>query len=159
LQRNTDNKKKKGDYVIKEFLTNPVFLSVMIAAVICEVWKFIDGSVRAKKISWSALFDTGGMPSSHANFVCAIATAVGLVEGFTSSIFFVSAGLAVIVVRDAFGVRRDVDKMAKTINDIIKEKKIGIQQILKITGHSPVQVVAGTLLGIIVPLALILFVW
>lgn len=138
--------------MLKELITNQIFLSVIITVVICEVWKFIDSSMRKKRIDWSALVTTGGMPSSHATFVCAIAVSVGMVEGFASTVFFISAGLAIIVVRDAFGVRRDVDKVAKTVNEIIKDKKLGINEIMKITGHTPVQVVVGSIAGIVIPI-------
>ncbi|MBW2964554.1 divergent PAP2 family protein [Candidatus Woesearchaeota archaeon] len=143
--------------MIKELLIHQVFVSVAIALVVCELWKFIDFSVRKKKLDWSALFETGGMPSSHSTFVCAIATSIGLVEGFASTIFLLSAGFAIVVVRDAFGVRRDVDKLTGTVNKIIHDKKVGIQEILKITGHTPVQVVVGSTLGIVVPLLMLLF--
>ena len=86
----------------------------------------------------------------HSAFTCSLAVAVGFVEGFTSSIFFVSAGFAVIVVRDAFGVRRAVDSLTKTVNDIIRKKKVGIGEIMKITGHTPIQAAVGVLLGIVV---------
>lgn len=132
-------------------------MSVAAALIFCELWKFIDFSIRKKKLDWSALFETGGMPSSHSTFVCALATSIGLVEGFASTIFLLSAGFAIIVVRDAFGVRRDVDKLAGTVNQIIHDKKIGIQEILRITGHSPVQVVVGSALGIVIPLLLLFF--
>ncbi|MFC1741860.1 divergent PAP2 family protein [Nanoarchaeota archaeon] len=137
--------------MIKELLTNQIFISVMITILICEIWKFIDHSIRNKKVDWGGLVVTGGMPSSHATWMCAIAVSIGLLEGFTSSIFFLAAGITVIVVRDAFGVRRDVDKLAETVNSIIKQKKLSIQEILKITGHSPVQVVVGIILGIAGP--------
>jgi acid phosphatase family membrane protein YuiD len=143
--------------VIRELLANQIFLTIIVTMFICEFWKFIDACIRNKKLDFSGFFTTGGMPSSHATFVCALATAIGLVEGFTSTVFLLSAGFAIVVVRDAFGVRRDVDKLAGTVNKIIKDKKVGIKQIMKITGHTPVQVVIGILLGILVPVLLDLF--
>lgn len=140
--------------IIIDVLISRVFLTVAITMAVCEVWKFIDSSVRKKKLDWSALVATGGMPSSHATFVVSIAVAAGLVEGFASTVFFVAAGLAIVVVRDAFGVRRDVDKLAKTVNSIIDEKKLGIEEIMKITGHTPVQVVIGCIVGIVIPVVL-----
>jgi acid phosphatase family membrane protein YuiD len=125
--------------------------------VVCEIWKFIDACARSKKLDFSGFFSTGGMPSSHATFACSIAAAIGLVEGWTSSVFLLSVGFALVVVRDAFGVRRDVDKLAGTVNKIIKSKKIGISQIMKITGHTPVQVVVGVIVGIVLPVLLDLF--
>lgn len=134
------------------FLTNQIFVSIVIATVFCEVWKFIDASVRSKRLQWKSLVATGGMPSSHATFTVSIATAVGLVDGFTTGVFFVAVGIAMIVIRDAIGVRRDVDTLRSIVNKIARQKKIGIKQVLKITGHTPVQVFTGTVLGILIPI-------
>lgn len=154
LQKNEKYIAKNGDIVISEILTNHIFISVIAAMVFCELWKFIDSSFREKRIDWGALIATGGMPSSHATFVCSIATAIGFAEGFASTIFLLSIGFAIVVVRDAFGVRRDVDMLAKTTNDIIRKGKLSMKSIMKITGHTPVQVVVGSIIGIIIPIIL-----
>ncbi len=137
-----------------EFVTNQIFFSVAVASVLCQLWKFIDKSIRLKKLDWYALVATGDMPSSHSTFVCSLAISTGLVEGFLSSIFFVAGGFAVIVVRDAFGVRHTVDKLNKNVNEIIRKKKLGIQEIMQITGHTPVQAFTGCVLGIVIPIIL-----
>ncbi len=143
--------------MIQELVTNQIFVSVLITGFISEIWKFMDTSIRAKKIKWKVIFATGGMPSSHSSFVLSIATSVGLVEGFTSSIFLVALGFAMIVFRDAFGVRRAVDNLSNTINGIIQEKKLGITQIFKIAGHTPVQAIVGAVVGIIIPCLIHIF--
>lgn len=140
--------------MINKILTNPILISVVVSMVFCELWKFVDSSFRRKKIDWASFVATGGMPSSHSTFVCSIATSIGFVEGFASTIFLLSTGFAIIVVRDAFGVRRDVDKLAKTINDIIHNGKLSMKGIMKITGHTPVQVIVGCTIGIIIPIIL-----
>ena len=145
--------------MISELLKNQIFVSVAVTIIICEIWKFIDGSARKGKLDWASLVDTGGMPSSHSTWVCSICTSIGFVEGFTSSIFLLSLGFAVIVVRDAFGVRRDVDNIVQIVNEIIREKKIGIKEVMKITGHTPVQVAVGSVLGIAVPILMHLFIY
>jgi hypothetical protein len=93
------------------------------------------------------------MPSSHSTFVCALATSIGFAEGFVSTIFLLSTGLAAVVIRDALGVRHTVDELTGTINEIIRKKRVGIAEILKISGHTPVQVVVGSIIGIAVPIA------
>lgn len=139
--------------IIKELLLNSIVISVVAAVVISNIWKFIDRSFRNKKLDLYGIIATGGMPSSHACFVCSLAVSIGIVEGFTSSVFLLAAGVSMIVIRDAFGVRRDVDRVTSMINDIIRQKKLGIQEILKITGHTPVQVIVGCILGILIPIA------
>ncbi|MBW2967460.1 divergent PAP2 family protein [Candidatus Woesearchaeota archaeon] len=137
-----------------DFISHPVFISVLIASMICEMWKLIDASVRAKKLNWRVTLETGGMPSSHATFVCAIAVSIGFSAGFVSEIFFLALGMAIIVVRDAFGVRRAVDNLTKTVNKIIHAKKLNIAAIMKIAGHTPVQAAVGVTIGVLVPVIL-----
>jgi len=138
--------------VFYDFVTHEIFVSVVIASIICQGWKFIDKSMRKKKIYWPGLTDTGGMPSSHSTFVCALAISIGFVEGFLSTVFFLSLGFATIVVRDAIGVRRAVDRLNDNVNEIIKKGKFGVKEILKIAGHTPVQAFVGIVLGVLVPL-------
>ncbi|MBU2561996.1 MAG: divergent PAP2 family protein [Nanoarchaeota archaeon] len=138
--------------MIQELVTNEIVVSVVVASVICQIWKFIDKSIRKRKIDWYALVATGGMPSSHSTFVCSLAVSIGFVEGFLSTLFLLAAGFAVIVVRDAFGVRHAVDTLTKTVNEIIRAKKLGMEEILKITGHTPVQAAVGVLIGIAIPI-------
>ena len=145
--------------MIVDFLTNQIVISVFLSTAFCQVWKTIDNTFRKNKFDWHYLVITGGMPSSHATFTCALAISIGLIEGFTSSIFLLATGLAMIVVRDAFGVRRTVDQLNKAVNEIIREKKLGVKQILRITGHTPVQAVVGMIIGIVIPLLLNLIVY
>ncbi|MBN1544576.1 divergent PAP2 family protein [Candidatus Woesearchaeota archaeon] len=137
-----------------DIVTNQIVVSVIVASVICQIWKFIDKSFRKMKLDWYALVATGGMPSSHSTFVCSLAVSVGLVEGFLSTIFFLAAGFAVVVVRDAFGVRHAVDTLARSVNEIIRSKRLGVAELLKITGHTPVQAVVGVIVGIAVTVIL-----
>jgi acid phosphatase family membrane protein YuiD len=140
--------------MIMDIITNQIIVSVVFAMVVCNTWKTIDSSIRKKRHDLKAMFRTGGMPSAHAALVTALAVSIGLVEGFLSTVFLLTLGIATIVIRDALGVRRHVDHLAKTVNEIIKVKKLTINGMLKITGHTPVQVVTGILIGIIVPIVI-----
>lgn len=145
--------------MFNEIISNYVITSVAISLFICEIWKFIDASIRQKKPSWAALIENGGMPSSHATLSVSLATSVGFSSGFLSDTFLVALVFAMIVVRDAFGVRRTVDKLGKTVNEIINKKKLDIKAWLKITGHTPIQTAVGVLLGVIIPTTLKIIFW
>ena len=140
---------RKGDIVFYDIITNEIVVSAIGAGIVCHIWKFIDSSIRLKKLDWYSFIATGGMPSSHSTFVCALALSIGFVEGFLSATFLLATGLALIVVRDAFGVRHTVDKMNKSLNEIIKKGKFGVQAIWKMAGHTPVQAAVGCALGLI----------
>ena len=136
--------------LIHELLTNKIIITVVIATVLCQLLKFIDSSIVEKKIRFGKLFATGGMPSSHSTFVTSLALSVGFKEGFLTAVFLVAMGFAIITIRDAFGVRRTVDDLIKSVNEIIKSKKLKVSVIRKIAGHTPVQVIMGTILGIVI---------
>lgn len=93
------------------------------------------------------------MPSSHSAFVTSLATGVGLVEGSDSTLFALAAVFALIVMYDAAGVRRAAGKQARVLNAIIEDlnrRELHPERLRELLGHTPVEVVAGALLGVLV---------
>lgn len=101
-------------------------------------------------------FSSGGMPSSHSSLIIATMLSIGLYEGFDSPLFALSVALAMIVTYDAAGVRRQAGMQAHKINQLINEllsgHPISEKQLKEVLGHTPWQVAAGALLGIITAL-------
>ena len=89
---------------------------------------------------------TGGMPSSHSSFVVALATIVYLEEGLSTA-FVISLVLALIVLRDAFGVRRTVGMEGKQIEKLLKLHKLKSKFHYSL-GHTPLEVAVGALIGL-----------
>ncbi|HDD55448.1 MAG: divergent PAP2 family protein [Chloroflexota bacterium] len=135
-------------------LFNPVLLSALTAWMIAQVLKVVIELIVTKRINWGLLFQAGGMPSSHSALVSATALSSGLVYGFSSAVFSVAAVLAMIVIYDATGVRREAGRQAVLINSIIEELskgKIPPQEKLKeMLGHTPGEAFLGTLLGLLI---------
>jgi acid phosphatase family membrane protein YuiD len=104
---------------------------------------------------------TGGMPSSHAAVVCSLCTSVAFVEGLGSNLFIFSICFALVVLRDAMGVRRSAGLMAKALNDMgtrVSEKTgVEYRSVKEIQGHTPQEVAFGCLLGIAVATSICLF--
>jgi len=105
------------------------------------------------RTSWDTVFGTGGMPSSHSAFVMALAVSTGVLYGGRSPIFALAAGFALVVMYDAFNVRRAAGEHAKHINQMWEElreelKSVPAMKVLKESlGHTPLQVVVGALIG------------
>ena len=133
--------------MVHAFFTNEVFLATIMAFVICQLWKTIGTWIKKKKFDIHQILTTGGMPSSHTTTVTALTISTGFQEGFASPLFIALFFISLIIIRDALGVRRTVDDLIRYVNRIIKEKKMGMDQIIKIAGHTPVQVCVGLLLG------------
>lgn len=132
----------------------PVLISAGIAWLVAGILKVILYRIMEKKWAWGLVFSTGGLPSSHSAFVTATALAAGLFGGFDSIGFAVALVLAIVVMADAMGVRREAGRHAQRINMIIEEifkgHPISPDQLREVVGHSPFEVVSGSLLGIVV---------
>ena len=92
------------------------------------------------------------MPSSHSSFVVALALTIAFTEGVASTQFAISLALACIVMYDAAGVRRAAGEQAKAINKLMdtwenQEPDFVRMEIKEILGHTPIQVLAGAILG------------
>ncbi|MFW6381102.1 MAG: divergent PAP2 family protein [Bacillota bacterium] len=107
------------------------------------------------------LIGSGGMPSSHSAFVAALTTQIGLKYGFDSDLFAIVLVFSLIILYDAGGVRRAVGEQANVLNRLIQHldiKQLGLdrellkQELKELIGHTPFEVIAGTLLGIAVAL-------
>jgi len=138
-----------------DLVTNPFIVTSISSWAIAQVIKVIIHAFINKKIDISRLFGDGGMPSGHSATVSSLAIICGLVYGTGSIHFAISAILAVIVCHDAMGVRRETGKQAVIINELTKafsvltEEKIPEVKLKEFVGHTPIQVLAGILIGIL----------
>ena len=145
--------------MFEKIISHEVIASVIVGFLVCQLIKIITRSAEEKKLALHVFFETGGMPSTHAAFVSSLALSIGFVEGFFSSVFLVALGLALIVIRDAMGVRRTVDNVIHSLNTIIQEKKLKIEHIKVIAGHTPVQVISGIIISCAAVLVMHFFVF
>lgn len=136
-----------------QLFQNKVFLTVLAAWALAQGAKVILGVITEKRFNFRWFVDTGGMPSSHAATVSALATAVGLKYGPSSSIFAITLVFAWIILMDAQGFRRSTGKQAETLNmildDIYWKKKVKEERLKELLGHTPVEVLIGTVIGIL----------
>ncbi len=135
--------------------SNPVLMSALVAWGIAQALKLPIRYLRKRQWDWSLLFRTGGMPSSHASLVTAAAHSVGLVAGFDSIIFGLSVTVAMVVIYDATGIRRQAGRHASIINSIVRDLVEGhpLRQerlLREVLGHSPLEALVGVLLGLVV---------
>jgi len=143
-----------GMTVLIEIFKNPALLPAFVAWFIAQTLKVILTFIFYKRIDYSRFVGSGGMPSSHSAFVTGVATSVGMIHGWSSTLFAISLSFAFIVMYDAAGVRRAAGKQAAVLNDIIEEiqahRGITEEKLKELIGHTPVEVIAGAVLGIIV---------
>jgi len=136
---------------------NLALIISFVAWVTAQLIKVLGGCIRERRWDWSFFIRSGGMPSAHTALVTALATTVGFVEGFSSTIFGVAAVFALIVMYDAAGVRHAVGIQAGILNRILKElmtrrPKDLEHDVRELLGHTPVQVFSGAAVGLAVAL-------
>ena len=135
---------------------NQIFLTAMIAWFLAQTIKVTIGVVREKRFNFKWFVGSGGMPSSHAATVSALAVSIGLTFGFSSPFFAMAFFFAFIIMFDAQGVRRQSGRQAEALNKIIEDiylnKGIKQEQVIELLGHTPIQVFTGAALGILVAL-------
>jgi uncharacterized protein len=135
---------------------NRVLIAAIVAWLIAQVLKTLLELLSQKKLHLGRLVSSGGMPSSHSALVSGLATATGHEMGLGSAAFAIAFVLAVIVMYDAAGVRRAVSIQARILNQMIDEafqgSPIAQERLRELIGHTPIQVIAGGILGICVGL-------
>lgn len=140
-----------------EIFRNPILVNSFLACFLAQGIKGVVDVVQHGKLNLRSVLGSGGMPSSHSALVTALATGVGLKEGWDSTAFAIATVFAIIVMYDATGVRQAAGKQAKLLNQIIEElfhdeHHLNQERLKELLGHTPVQVVAGCALGIAVAL-------
>lgn len=136
-------------------LENHLLWVSLIACVIAQGLKLLIELVREGKFDARSLFTTGGMPSAHSALVASLATGVGIKEGWDSTDFAIALLFAIIVMFDAAGVRQAAGKQARLLNQIVDElfqehKNFNEEKLKELLGHTPLQVVVGVVLGVII---------
>lgn len=140
-----------------DFYTQYRYLIVPFVTWFCiQCFKVIWDLVTLKKFNFKRIVGAGGMPSSHAATTVSLATMIGKSQGTTSPIFAVSLIFALVVMYDACGVRREAGKQAHILNEIVNTPgltKIQVnEKLVELVGHTPIQVIVGAFIGVIVGL-------
>lgn len=136
-------------------LTNPFIITGVSSWFVAQVLKVIIHAIINKKFDIMRLFGDGGMPSGHSATVTSVAMLAALIFGTGSYSFAIALILAIIVCHDAMGVRLETGKQAILINELVKSFEVFSSNDLpevklkEFVGHTPIQVCAGILIGIL----------
>jgi len=144
--------------MLADLINNRVVIVAMLAWVIGQFLKFPVDYLLNKRWNWGIMFSAGGMPSSHSSLVTAVTLTIGLQDGFGSSVFALSAAIAMIVIYDAAGVRRQAGIHAERINEIMthffESGQLPEKELKEMLGHTPFEVITGIILGILISLVM-----
>ena len=143
------------DFIV-ELLNNQVFVSAALGWLVAQVLNTLIHLILTKRFVVERMVGSGGMPSCHSATVCGLATAAGIKYGGGSFEFAIAVMLSIIVMYDAMGVRRETGKQGQVLNEMMEiftnmGNQISPEAKLKeLVGHTPLQVLMGAILGIII---------
>lgn len=134
-------------------LHNTVLIGALIAWGVAQAVKVPLEYIQTRRWNWALLIQPGGMPSSHSALVVGITHGIGLAVGFDSPLFALAFAISMVVIYDATGIRRQAGKHAEMINAMIDDLAAGNplkeEQLREVLGHTPLEALAGILLGLI----------
>jgi len=130
-----------------------IILASLIAAIVAQLVKMIIYSVKHKSFSFNRALGYGGWPSSHAALVASLSTGIYLLQG-ASPVFAVSVILALVVIRDALGLRGYLQEHGKILNKLIKDLPDNLEYKYPVLeekiAHTIFQLISGAILGILI---------
>ena len=126
---------------------------------VAQVLKALINGLFLGKFSLERMWGSGGMPSSHSATVCSLVVAAARLYGPDSAIFALAFIMAIIVMYDAMGVRRETGEQAKILNRMLTDWMeaesanspfLGDKKLKEMVGHTPFEVLGGAIVGVAV---------
>lgn len=149
---------------IQELITNRILISAVTGWFIAQILKTLIHTIFSGQFNAERLVGSGGMPSSHSATACALTTAACCEYGVGSFEFAITLILAIIVMYDAMGVRRETGIQAKLLNDILetfenmgRSELTAYDKLKEFVGHTPLQVLMGAILGVLTSIVIYQF--
>lgn len=145
----------KGDFWLAVYQNKALWVT-LLSWFVAQGSKILLGTVNEKRFNFYWLLGTGGMPSSHSAATTALAVCIGKELGFNSPLFTLATIFALVTMFDAQTWRRSIGVQARILNrmmgDIQENKKIEDDRLRELVGHTPIEVLVGALIGLLIPL-------
>ena len=142
---------------LKDLVTNPYIIAALGAWFVAQLSKGLLYLIVNKEFSFKRMLGDGGMPSGHSATIVGITTMAACKNGFGSFAFAISLILAVIVCRDAIGVRLETERQSELLNDLKRgasTEKLRGMHFREHVGHTVPEVFVGAIVGAVVSCAL-----
>lgn len=134
---------------------SPYIVAIVAGWTLSQLTKFVIALVRRRQLTFrGTMFVSGGMPSSHSATIMAVWTTILFLDGPNSGLFGLASVIALIVLYDAVKVRRSSGEQGVALTALIKEEKSSIPLPRVAMGHTPLEILVGSILGIIVGLVI-----
>jgi acid phosphatase family membrane protein YuiD len=135
-------------------MLHTIGIASLLSGMLAQLMKVVLAFRRTKKLRFERFFDTGGMPSSHAALVTTLTIGVAIASGITSPIFSVVLIFSLYVVFEAAGLRQEVGKQARVLNELVDDLRVthhlNKSRLKELVGHTWGEVIVGFVIGLIV---------
>ena len=139
----------------EQIISNRMLMDTLTAWLLAQFLKVPIHYFKTGQRRWALWFSVGGMPSSHSALVTSAALSIGLNEGFNTAAFTIALTLAMVVVYDSMGIRRQAGFHAQQINMLVEEllsgHPVSEKRLKEVLGHTPREVIGGVVLGFAIP--------
>lgn len=130
---------------------SPYLLVIAVSWLVAQGAKYVIIAIKSRNFAhFRQLYLSGNMPSAHSATVMSVTMLIGFREGFGSAIFGLAITMAGIVMYDAVMVRRSVGEQGLAIQELIRLAKNGVVIPRAARGHTPLEVLVGAALGVII---------
>ena len=133
-------------------MLHPSLWAGLLGWLVAQTAKMLNCLIESRRLDFSYMVSTGGMPSAHSAMASSLATSLGLCEGFDSAVFALGTAFAIVVMFDAQSVRKAAGEQAKVLNQIVDEllheHHLSESKLKELLGHTRVEVLMGMLTGI-----------
>ncbi len=140
-------------------MIHPILIAALASGIAAQLYKVIAESILERKLKLYRFFETGGMPSSHTSVVTALAVGAWRVAGFDSPLFAITLVFSLYFILEATGLRQEVGKQARVLNEIIDEliesRHFAKERARELLGHTWHEVFWGFLLGLAITLLIV----
>lgn len=151
--------------LVYEFFKNRVLFAAVMGWFCAQIAKLMINFLLSREWNLERLWGAGGMPSAHSSMVCALTVSIARFYGVNTPVFALAVIFAFVTMYDAMGVRRETGEHAKLLNkylnqiemknadkdgDGIPEGKMDEIDLKEYIGHTPLEVLGGVLMGILV---------
>lgn len=134
-------------------MIHKIGIAAVLSGVIAQALKVVIELARTRRFNILRILDNGGMPSSHTALVTTLTVGVGVFAGVDSSLFSVTLVFSLYFVFEAAGLRQEVGKQARVLNDLVDELRathhIDRSRLKELVGHTWGEVFGGLVLGLL----------
>ena len=138
-------------------MLHTIGIASLISGLLAQFMKVVVAFYHTKKLRLERFFDTGGMPSSHTALVTTLTMGVAIENGISSPVFSVVLIFSMYVVFEAAGLRQEVGKQARVLNelvdDLLETHHLNTSRLKELVGHTWGEVTVGFLVGLAVAIA------